>query len=105
MEPGSFATPGASGAMPTIVLFIDVLGGSACGPSCLAPSFAPSFVPSPSAVPQEPQRWASGLWSDPQRGQTIMGRAYHVEVAARPEFEYPCGGPRREGTTLGRPGP
>ena len=49
--------------------------------------FAASILPGSSAPPHTPQCSASGLTADPQCGQTIMRRAYHAEVAGRPEFE------------------
>ena len=58
---------------------------------------------------REPPRSAArdhrGLLDGPHRvRQAIMRRGLHVEVAGRPEFEYPCGWPPGEGTTLVRPG-
>ncbi len=62
-----------------MVLFIDPEGGST---RCAGSSFT-----GPRAAPQTPQCAAGGLAGDPHRGQKIMGRDYHVEVAPRPEFE------------------
>jgi len=74
---GAVALPGAT---PIIVLFIEPEGGSTrWGGSSLASG--------PRDAPQTPQCAAWGLPGDPHRGQKIMGRAYHVEVAPRPEFE------------------
>jgi hypothetical protein len=69
------------GAMPTIVLFIAAPDGAWGGGA------GSSLVAVVSAPPQTPQCAAGGFAGDPQRGQTIMRRAYHVEVAGRPEFE------------------
>src|SRR5262249_53106828 len=96
-----------SGAMPTMVFFNDADGafcrgassGAGMGP-LTATASAPFVGGSLSAAPHEAQFAASGWLDDPHRGQAIMGRAYHVEVAGRPEFEYPCGWPPGEGTTL-----
>jgi len=79
---GPLGAVGLPGATPIIVLFIEPDGGSTrCGASSLATG--------PRAAPQTPQCAIWGLAGDPQRGQKIMAGAYHVEVAPRPEFEYP----------------
>ena len=69
------------GAMPTMVLFIESPAGDA-GRGAGAFSVNPS-----SDAPHTPQCAAGAFEDDPQRGQTIIRRAYHVEVAAWPEFE------------------
>jgi hypothetical protein len=70
------------GAMPTIVFFIAPPEGASGGGA-----FFSSWAAVASVAPQTPQCAAGGFAGDPQRGQTIMRRAYHVEVAGRPEFE------------------